>query len=117
MASELDKTGLTEADTLRAVMASLQVRKWYSRIFGALAIHIACWAMLIFAYPRFRFVQAIFFWNPWMRRFTGLAYVGFLLAWVPWLRARLFEPFRDSMLADAPPRGVPGRGLLLGPGR
>ena len=101
MASELDKKGLTEADTLRAVMASLQVRKWYSRIFGALAIHIACWAMLIFAYPRFRLVQAIFFWNPWVRRFTGLAYVGFLLAWVPWLRARLFEPFRDSMLADA----------------
>src|SRR5208337_1373283 len=103
MASELEKKGFTEADTLRDVMASLQVKKWYPRIFGALAIHAACWAMLIFAYPRFRLVQAIFFWNPWVRRFTGLAYVGFLLAWVPWLRARLFEPFRGSLLADAHP--------------
>ncbi len=46
-------------------------------------------------------VQALFFWNPWVRRITGLGYVGLLLAWIPWLRRLLFAPFRESLLADA----------------
>jgi hypothetical protein len=46
-------------------------------------------------------IQAIFFWNPWVRKIGGAGYVGFLLAWVPFLRRKLFEPFRDSLLADA----------------
>ena len=30
-----------------------------------------------------------------------MGYVGFLLAWVPFLRRKLFEPFQPSLLADA----------------
>ena len=52
-------------------------------------------------YPTSPQIQAIFFWNPWVRRITGLVYVGFLLTWVPFLRKRLFAPFTVSLLADA----------------
>ncbi len=63
--------------------------------------HFAFWLALIFAYPKSPQVQAIFFWNPWVRRILGIGYVGFLLAWVPFLRRKLFEPFKFSLLADA----------------
>src|SRR5262249_20967552 len=46
-------------------------------------------------------IQAIFFWNPWVRGITGLGYVGFALTWIPYLRARLFAPFKESLLSDA----------------
>jgi hypothetical protein len=64
-------------------------------------IHAAIWLLLIFAYPKFPQIQAIFFWNPWMRKFFGAGYVGFALTWVPSLRNKLFEPFRESLLSDA----------------
>ncbi|MEH2120783.1 hypothetical protein [Nostoc sp.] len=63
-------------------------------------IHAAFWLLLIFAYPKFPQVQAIFFWNPWVRRILGVGYVGFLLAWIPFFRRKLFEPFKPSLLAD-----------------
>ena len=30
-----------------------------------------------------------------------MGYVGFLLAWIPFLRRKLFQPFQPSLLADA----------------
>ncbi|MGH8580737.1 MAG: sigma 54-interacting transcriptional regulator [Gammaproteobacteria bacterium] len=36
-----------------------------------------------------------------MRKIFGLGYMGFLLTWVPYLRAMLLVPFKDSLLADA----------------
>lgn len=63
--------------------------------------HATFWLALIFVYPRSPYVQAIFFWNPWIRKITGLGYVGFALTWIPFLRTKLFEPFRDSLLSDA----------------
>jgi hypothetical protein len=63
--------------------------------------HVAFWLALILVYPKSRQVQAIFFWNPWVRKILGLGYVGFALTWVPFLRRKLFEPFRESLLADA----------------
>ena len=63
--------------------------------------HIAFWLALILVYPKSPQVQAIFFWNPWVRKIMGLGYVGFALTWVPFLRRKLFEPFRESLLADA----------------
>lgn len=63
--------------------------------------HAAFWVALIFIYPRFKPIQAIFFWNPWVRNILGLGYVSFLLTWVPFLRRKLFEPFKPSLLADA----------------
>jgi HEAT repeat protein len=63
--------------------------------------HAAFWLALIFAYPKSPQIQAIFFWNPWVRKIMGLGYVGFALTWVPFLRRSLFAPFRESLLADA----------------
>ena len=82
-------------------IAAIQRLNWTRWALGIAALHGAFWVALIFAYPRYRAVQAIFFWNPWVRRIAGIGYVGFLLSWVPFLRRRLFTPFRESLLSDA----------------
>jgi ABC-type branched-subunit amino acid transport system substrate-binding protein len=64
-------------------------------------IHLAFWIVLIFVYPYFPQIQAIFFWNPYVRRIMGLGYVNFALTWVPYLRRKLLKPFQPSLLADA----------------
>jgi hypothetical protein len=63
-----------------------------------LAAHVVFWAGLIFLYPRFRWVQAFFFWNPWVRTITGLVYVPWLITLLPFLRRRLLSPFRDNLV-------------------
>ncbi|NEU74518.1 PBS lyase, partial [Hassallia byssoidea VB512170] len=90
-----------EADTVQSVINNLEGWKWFFAAKNTFIIHITFWLALIFAYPKFPQVQAIFFWNPWVRRILGVGYVGFLLAWVPFLRRKLFEPFQPSLLADA----------------
>ena len=77
---------------------------WQRVLFGRniLAGQAAVWlVLLIFLYPKYRPIQAIFFWNPWVRRIGGFGYVGLLLRWVPFLRRRLFAPFRDSLVSEA----------------
>ncbi len=97
----LKKGGYNEADTVQSVINNLEYWKWFFAAKNMILIHITFWLALIFAYPKFPQVQAIFFWNPWVRRILGVGYVGFLLAWVPFLRRKLFEPFKFSLLADA----------------
>lgn len=65
------------------------------------ASHLVFWVCLIFIYPKQPKVQAIFFWNPWVRRIAGFGYVGLALTWLPFLRVKLFSPFKESLLADA----------------
>ena len=89
------------ADSVKAAIDSLAFWKKVNR-YGIFALgHLAFWLALIFAYPKFPQVQAFFFWNPWVRRILGVGYVGFLLTWVPFLRRKLFEPFKFSLLADS----------------
>lgn len=66
-----------------------------------LLIHSLFWLGLVAVYPKSPQVQAIFFWNPRVRKLFGLGYVGLALTWVPWLRAQLFAPFRANLLAEA----------------
>jgi HEAT repeat protein len=74
----------------------------YVRSFGYLvAAHVAFWAVLLFAYPRFRWVQAFFFWNPWVRTITGLVYVPWLITVVPLFRRRLLAPFRENLVPQS----------------
>ena len=89
------------ADSVNKAIESLTVWQWFSKARNVIAAHIAFWLALIFAYPKSPQVQAIFFWNPWVRRILGVGYVGFLLTWVPFLRRKLFEPFQFSLLADS----------------
>lgn len=86
---------------MQSAIANLKGWQWFFNAKIAILTHIIFWAALIFAYPKFPQIQAIFFWNPWVRRILGLGYVGFLLTWVPFLRRKLFEPFKPSLLADA----------------
>lgn len=65
-----------------------------------LLIHSLFWLGLIAVYPTSPQVQAIFFWNPRVRKIFGLGYVGLALTWVPFLRAKLFAPFRANLLAE-----------------
>jgi hypothetical protein len=91
----------TQAGSVQSVIVLLKGWQW---VFGArntLIFHAAFWLVLIFAYPSSSQIQAIFFWNPWVRKILGVGYVGFLLAWVPFLRQKLFKPFLPSLLADA----------------
>nr|MDZ8020817.1 HEAT repeat domain-containing protein [Nostoc sp. SerVER01] len=99
--NKLKQVNSTHANAVQSVIDNLEVWRWFVRARNTILIHAALWLALIFAYPKFPQVQAIFFWNPWVRRIFGVGYVGFLLAWVPFLRRKLFEPFQPSLLADA----------------
>ncbi|MGJ3253795.1 MAG: HEAT repeat domain-containing protein [Elainellaceae cyanobacterium] len=91
----------TQAASVHDVIISLE---WWRGIWIGRDIwigHALFWLLLVFFYPKFPQIQAIFFWNPWVRRITGLGYVGFAISWVPFLRARLFAPFQESLLANA----------------
>ncbi|WP_204138693.1 HEAT repeat domain-containing protein [Halomicronema sp. CCY15110] len=97
----LKAMGSTQAAAVSSEIATLE---WWRGIWigrNVWMAHALFWLALVFIYPRSPQVQAIFFWNPWMRRIFGAGYVGFALTWVPFLRARLFAPFQDSLLADA----------------
>ncbi len=86
---------------VRQAIASLEPIQWMTNAGKVWLVHIVFWITLIFIYPRSSHIQAIFFWNPWVRRFIGLGYIGFALTWIPVLRGILFSPFRSSLLADA----------------
>ena len=100
-ATNLEAVGSTHAAAVRQVIASVEATDHALAIAKVALGHVLFWLVLIALYPRSRIVQAIFFWNPWVRRFTGLGYVGFALTWVPFLRAKLFAPFKPSLIADA----------------
>ncbi|QFS45187.1 HEAT repeat domain-containing protein [Nostoc sphaeroides] len=97
----LKNAGYNEADSLQSVIINLKGWQWFFNARITILTHAAFWLALIFAYPKFPQVQAIFFWNPWVRRILGVGYVGFLLTWFPPFRRKLFEPFKPSLLADA----------------
>ena len=97
----LKKAGYSEADSIQSMIINLQGWRWFFNFRNTIIIHFLFWLALIFAYPKSPEIQAIFFWNPWVRKIFGMGYVGFLLTWVPFLRRKLFEPFKPSLLADA----------------
>nr|WP_244329206.1 HEAT repeat domain-containing protein [Tolypothrix sp. PCC 7910] len=90
-----------KAYAIQSQINNLEGWQWFFKGRNTILIHLTFWLALIFAYPKFPQVQAIFFWNPWVRRILGVGYVGFLLTWFPPFRRKLFEPFQPSLLADA----------------
>ena len=86
---------------LKNKQAQIQRDRWLPIARNLWLSHLLIWALLIFAYPKSPKVQTLFFWNPWVRRIMGLWYIGLLLAWVPFLRAKLFAPFKETLLAEA----------------
>ena len=67
---------------------------------AAFALHLAFWGLLLFAYPRSVRLQTHVFYNPLARKILGFGYIDILLTWVPFLRRRLFAPFRDSLAGE-----------------
>ncbi|HCK81122.1 MAG TPA: PBS lyase [Candidatus Competibacteraceae bacterium] len=100
-AANLEAAGSTHAAAVQQVITSVEATDYALTIAKVALIHALFWLVLIAVYPRFRIVQAIFFWNPWIRRFIGLGYIGFALTWIPFLRTKLFAPFKPSLVADA----------------
>ncbi len=78
-----------------------RVREGAAWVATTLGAHALLWLTLALAYPRSALVQAVFFWNPWVRRVFGLGYAFPLVLAVPALRRRLVEPFARSLAADA----------------
>ncbi|WP_224370456.1 HEAT repeat domain-containing protein [Hyalangium versicolor] len=91
----------TETASVEAVIRSVQQRDVFSHLGWGWVAHAGFWLLLLVFYPRSPRVQALFFWNPWVRKIAGLGYVSLLLTWVPWLRRRLLAPFAPLLLADA----------------
>ncbi|MDP6502401.1 MAG: HEAT repeat domain-containing protein [Planctomycetota bacterium] len=83
---------------LRLLRSRLVILKRLEQGITTVLIHGGFWALLIFVYPSSTMVQALFFWNPWVRRTVGFPYVGLLLTWVPFLRQRLLSPFRETLV-------------------
>jgi hypothetical protein len=100
MRSNLEAAGFT-VDTINQAIGAIETVNWLTGTGKVLGVHALFWTLLVVFYPRLPLVQALFFWNPWVRRIAGLGYVGLLLAWVPPLRRILFSPFRASLLSDA----------------
>lgn len=97
-----NKQGLsTRADAVSSVISGIKAKEWGLQLGAFLGIHATFWAAFLWLYPRYAPVRAVFFWNPWVRKIGGLGYVGVLLTWVPFLRRRLFEPFRAALIEDA----------------
>ncbi|WP_157267980.1 NACHT domain-containing protein [Azohydromonas aeria] len=67
---------------------------------GAVFAHLGLWAILLLAYPKSPTLQALVFWNPFVRKMLGLGYVDLLLLYVPFARHRLFAPFAPEFLRD-----------------
>ena len=61
---------------------------------------VTFWIFLLTVYPKSKTIQAIFFWNPWYRKIVGFLYIGPILIWTPFLRNRLFAPFRESLVEE-----------------
>jgi HEAT repeat protein len=99
--NNLKNAKYSQADSIESVIIQLKGWRWFFNFRNIIFIHAAFWILLIFAYPKSPQIQAIFFWNPWIRKIFGMVYVGFLLTWVPFLRRKLFQPFKPSLLADA----------------
>ena len=99
--SRLKSAKYDEADSIQAVITNLEGWKWVFVAWRIILAHIAFWLALIFFYPKYAWIQAVFFWNPWVRNILGLGYVSFLLTWLPFLRHKLFEPFKIPFLSDA----------------
>lgn len=96
----VDET-LLELDRKRQLLMIGSLQSWTIGRRAYWLIHPLLWGTLIFIYPRSAQIQAVFFWNKYIRGILGCWYVGALLTLVPPLRQRLFAPFKESLLADA----------------
>jgi hypothetical protein len=98
----MDLNGEVDRKVLQFAVASSHVGwDWVYYAGKVWLVHGLFWVLLLFAYPKYPQVQAMFFWNPWVRRIFGLGYVGILITFIPFLQRKLLAPFRESLAALA----------------
>ncbi|MBE7496251.1 MAG: HEAT repeat domain-containing protein [Verrucomicrobiaceae bacterium] len=83
---------------IRRIEAQDTLRQALRKAAWIVGLHLLLWALILIAYPHSSWVQAQIFWNPWVRKLAGAGYVPALVSAVPFLRRRLFAPFRDSLV-------------------
>lgn len=97
----LETNAPTQAESVRKTMADVVALSWAQLASKIWLIHLLFWITLILLYPRSRIVQAIFFWNPYVRKILGFGYVNLALTWVPYLRRLLMSPFQEVLMSEA----------------
>jgi HEAT repeat protein len=55
------------------------------------------WALVLLVYPASRMAQWVV-WQPVVRKVVGFGWVGPLVLRVPWLRERIWRPFREALV-------------------
>lgn len=78
-------------------------RMWMAGLVGvpaAILLHLGVWCILLIGYPNSPTLQAVVFWNPFVRKVLGFGYIDLVLLYVPQARRRLFKPFLPELLRD-----------------
>jgi HEAT repeat protein len=101
LSNDLGQVHSTRVAAVESVIGLHKTKRWFVRIAAIFALHLLVWGVFIISYPVSPRIQALFFWHKWFRRWLGLGYVGMLITLNPWLRERMFSPFRNSLLVDA----------------
>lgn len=88
---------------MQTLSTELSKRRLYAALIlvpSAVAVHLLLWLVLVIAYPRSPWVQAVVFWNPVIRRLLGLGYIDIILLHCGYARRKIFSPFKASLLGD-----------------
>ena len=96
----MDKTLATLGDRKQSFLLQ-SVAKWVSAGKEVWLAHAVFWLALILVYPKPPQIQAIFFWNPWVRKIKGLGVCRLCVDLGAISEAQVICPFRESLLADA----------------
>jgi HEAT repeat protein len=96
---DLQSAGLfSQASEVSEVITRIQLFTRLRQLAFGFAVQVLSWTALLWVYPHSRMIQAIFFWNKWVRHTFGLWYVGYFITLLNWPRRRLFQPFREALV-------------------
>jgi hypothetical protein len=97
---QLPDANLPEGQDLDRLLKDDDTRDLFARLMTwglcGLVGHLGLWTALLWLYPHYSWVQAVFFWNPPVRKLFGL-HLTWLIPLVPFARRRLLAPFRPAL--------------------
>ncbi len=80
--------GIRDRDPVRR---ALRIAGW------VLLIQPLLWVLVLLVYPWSALAQGMV-WSRWVRRIAGFGWVGPVVVRVPWLRERVWRPFREALV-------------------
>jgi len=66
-------------------------------VMWTLVIQPLVWMLVLLVYPWSALAQGMV-WSRWIRKLAGFGWVGPLIVRVPWLRERMWRPFREALV-------------------